>query len=113
MPAHRFHGSIRSFEPAGVLPHHGFPQGLRAGRVKDPEARLDRDQVARSFVWPATFLILRRSHPEDPGRYPPEALDDVPHPQGTRGTIQPILAPFRGPDRGDAVMERVRPELWP
>ena len=102
IPAYQFHGTIWPFEVAGILPHHGFPEGLGARRVKHPEARLDRYQVLRSSVL-KSLLFIRRSHPENPRRYPAEPLHDVQHPQGTPGTIQPILAPFRCPDRGDAV----------
>ena len=43
---------------AGVLSHHGDPEGLSARRVEDPEARLDRHEPPRSFPLNPPFFIL-------------------------------------------------------
>ena len=67
--------------------------------------------MKRPFVAPVPFFILRRPHPEHPGRNPaPSRLDDVSDLERTPGAIPSIFSPFRRPGRGDAALEGGAPD---
>src|SRR5271157_4256724 len=106
IPAHALDRTIRPFEFAGILPHHGFPEGLRARRVKHPETRRDGFLVPWSFSGISPLFILGRPHPKLAWRNPAEALRDFFHTQvDPRPEI--ISSPTIGPFRRDASLPKV------
>ena len=99
IPAHALDRTIRPFEFAGIFPHHGFPEGLRARRVKHPETRRDGLLVPWSFIGISPLFILGRPHPELAWRNPAEALRGITNTQRCPGTIlvpSPLMAQAGG-----------------
>ena len=96
MPAHGFHRLGRVFEPAWILAHHRFPQGLGAGGVGQPETFDQRGLMARSFIIIAARLLFRRTHPEPPRRYPAQLLGDLLQGELDEDAVT-VLPPAAGP----------------
>ena len=108
-PDHRFHGTIRHLEVAGILSHHGLPERLGARCVEHPEAFGDRDLVLWSFVRVSPFLVGRRTHQEPTRRDPAEALADGAEWNLRRSALL-LGRAFRGRLRGVPLDRELRPE---
>ena len=96
IPTHLLHRPGQTLESARIIPHHGFPHALRAGRVKQPVAVGQGDLMAGTFVIVTTRFTFWRTHPEPPRRNPAQAFSDFLQGEFNENAI-PILSPTAGP----------------